>query len=218
MGVFMDIIAKLSSQIGSRSGEANAEVAKICITNPDLLSEIAAHLSDGNAKLAGDCAEVMTKIAEQCPELIACNAPALFSLLNHKNGRVRWEAAHTIALITREVPSLVRDQLVVLEKIIETDESVIVRDYLLDAIAAYGTTGPHAASTAMPLLRNGLASWESKHAARILRGFEDIVSAAPKLSHEIEKLAHPFTEHSRPGIRKAAKALLKKIDSRNVCP
>lgn len=206
----MSIVAELSSQIGSRSEEANARVAELCVATPDLLSEIVAHLSDKNARLAGDCAEVMTKVAEQRPALVAPHVQKLFSLLSHKNGRVRWEAAHAVALVAKEVPRFIADRLTTLGDIIQHDDSVIVRDYVLDAIAAYGATGSAAASASMPFLRAGLVAWESKHAARVLRGLEDIATVAPKLVPEIRKLAAPFENHARPGIRKAARTLLKK--------
>ncbi|OGR01702.1 MAG: hypothetical protein A2284_14880 [Deltaproteobacteria bacterium RIFOXYA12_FULL_61_11] len=207
----MDVIAKLSSQIGSRSEEANIEVARLCVAEPELLPDLAAHLVDTSAQLVGDCAEVLTKVAEQRPALVAPHVEVLYSLLEHKNGRVRWEAAHAVALVAKEVPRFIGDRLEDLGQRATCDKSVIVRDYVLDTIAAYGTTGPRAAAAAMPYLREGLVAWESKHAARVLRGLEKLAAVAPKLIPEILKLAEPFGNHARPTLRKAAKSLLKKV-------
>lgn len=49
--------------------------------------------------LAGGWPEVMTKLAERRPELDAPHARTLFALLDHRNGWVRWEAAHAFALV-----------------------------------------------------------------------------------------------------------------------
>jgi LytS/YehU family sensor histidine kinase len=61
----------------------------------------------------------------------------------------------------------------------------------------------------LPLLREGLDVRSSKHAARVLQGLTKIAKVAPKLSREIRALAERFEEHHRPGIRKAAKSLLR---------
>ena len=75
----MTILSKLSSQVGSRGQEANAGVARLCLAHPDHLVEVAAHLVDPNAKVAGDCAEVLAMTAAQRPDLVAAYAPALLA-------------------------------------------------------------------------------------------------------------------------------------------
>ena len=55
--------------------------------NPALLDEIAAGLKSGDAALMGDCAEVMTKLAEEKPEWVAPYARALAGLVTHKIAR-----------------------------------------------------------------------------------------------------------------------------------
>ena len=206
-----EILAQLSSRLGTRGEEANVAVANRCLGAPGLLDAIAAHLSDRDTRLAGDCAEVMTKVAEQRPELVAPYARTLAGLLEHKNGRVRWESAHAFALVAAQVPRLVAGELERLGQLTRRDESVIVRDYLLDAIANFGATGAAAAQKALPLLRGGLIAWNGKHAARVLRGLEGLVKATPKLAGEVRALAEPFRDHARPGIRKAARSLLARV-------
>lgn len=205
----MDIVTQLASQAGTRGQEANIRVAERCIRDPELIEFIAARLTDKNARLAGDCAEVMTKVAEQRPEFIARHAKTLIALLGHKNGRVRWESAHAIGLVSRLAPRVIAGELARLGQIARRDESVIVRDYVLDAIAGYASTGPKAAISAFPILLECASAWNSKHAARILRGLEDVAVAAPRLLNDIRALATQFGEHARPGVRTAAKSLLK---------
>ncbi len=207
----MDIIARLSSQLGSRGQEANIDVAARCLKKPDLLRDIAARLADENARLAGDCAEVMTKVAEQRPELVAPHAKVLLERLAHDHGRVRWEAAHALALVAGHAPRVIAADLERLGRIARRDESAIVRDYVLDAIAGYAATGRKAAVASFPLLVEGVSSWNAKHAARVLRGLEGVSRAAPKLAHEIRTVAAKFADHARPGVRKAASALLRSI-------
>ncbi len=210
----MSALDQLSSRVGSRTQDANAKVAQRCLADPRLLPEITGGLGSKDARLAGDCAEVMTKIAEQRPELVAPEAETLLALLSHPNGRVRWESAHATALVARHVPRLIRESLPRLQDIVRRDESVIVRDYVLDAVAGYGATGPKAAAEAFPLLRFGLDAWGSKHAARVLRGLVGVARAAPKLCAGIQKLAERFEEDDRPGVRKAATSLRRALAAR----
>jgi hypothetical protein len=60
----MSILAQLSSQVGDRSEYSNRKVVIQCYDDPDLLGEIAEGLKSKNAALVGDCAEVLTQIAE----------------------------------------------------------------------------------------------------------------------------------------------------------
>lgn len=216
MGIGMDIVSQLASQIGSRRQDANVKVAARCLSKPDLLGDVAACLTEKNARLAGDCAEVMAKVAEQQPLLVVPYAKILLELLGHKNGRVRWESAHALALLAEHVPRLIADNLEDLGRISrkDGDESVVVRDYVLDAIAGYAATGPTAAASAFPFLLEGVSSWNSKHAARVLRGLQRVAVAAPKLLGEIRVLAAKFEDNSRPGIKKAARSLLKSLASK----
>lgn len=204
----MEIIDALASRVGTGQ-EANVVVAERCLAEPALLGDIVAGLQDRNARLVGDCAEVLTMVAEQRPELVAPHAKTLLGLLGHKNGRVRWESAHALALVSRLAPRVVAGALERLAELARHDKSVIVRDYVIDAIAGYGATGPKAAAAAFSLLRELASAWETKHAARILKGLADVAAAAPKLGGEIRTLAASFEGHARPGVRKAAKSLLK---------
>lgn len=209
----MDVIAQLASQAGTRGQDANIRVAERCVRNPDLIESVAARLTDKNARLVGDCAEVMTKVAEHRPELIAPYARVLLGLLAHKNGRVRWESAHAIGLVSPLIPRVIAGELQRLGEIARRDESVIVRDYILDALVGYAATGPEAAAAVFPILLECASAWHSKHAARILRGLEEVAGVAPKLLDDMRSFAAQLGAHDRPGVRKAAKALLKKLDA-----
>src|SRR4030042_352943 len=101
----MSILNQLSSQMGDRTEYSNRKVAIQCLENPDLLVDIAAGLRGSNAAIAGDCAEVMTKVAEADPEWVIPYAEDLSPLLIHKTARVRWEAVHALSLITPCVPA-----------------------------------------------------------------------------------------------------------------
>jgi hypothetical protein len=205
----MSILEELASAVGVRTQEPNDEAAARCQGRPRLLDEIAVGLAGKDARLAGDCAEVMTKVAASRPELIAPFAEALLAQLSHKNGRVRWESAHAFSLVAAQVPKLVLRELDALAKIAREDESVIVRDYVLDAVGAWGATDPKAAAKAFPVLSRALGDWEGKHAARVLTALCGLVKAAPGRATDARRLAQQFAEHERAGVRKAAKALLK---------
>lgn len=107
----MSIISELSSQVGDRSQSANHKVVVQCLDDPTLLADISAGLEHKNAALVGDCAEVMTQVAEQRPESVAPYAQALAPLLKHKATRVRWEAVHALAYIAAFNPETIADLL-----------------------------------------------------------------------------------------------------------
>lgn len=207
----MDILEQLSSATGARTQEANERAAAACLGSPDgsLLERIASGLSARDVRLIGDCAEVLAKVAEARPELVAPFAPRLLALLPHRSGRVRWEAAHALALIVSRVPERIAAALPDLAEILRGDKSVIVRDYLLDAVAGYAGTSARAAEQALPILGEGLRLFARKHAARVLRGLGGVMTEHPALTDEIRALAEPFRDDPRAGVRKAAALLLR---------
>jgi len=141
----MGILDQLSSQIGDRTEEANRKVVALCLARPVLLAEIAAGLTSNDAALIGDCAEVLTKVAEAWPELVVPHAKALTMLLNHKTTRVRWEVMHALALLASSVPKVIAPLLPRLKEILHSDSSTIVRDHAVDTIGNYAMTGKRAA-------------------------------------------------------------------------
>lgn len=207
----MDELGPLSSQLGERTEAANRRGAAQCLANPALLGEVSVGLAHKVAAVVGDCAEVMTKVAEAKPELVAPHVDRLVPLLGHKTTRVRWEAMHAIALTAHLVPQAVGDLLPRLGALLESDTSTIVRDYATDALGGYSSTSTEAAHDAFPYLRLALTAAGGKHAGRALGGLQKAVVAAPDLGAEIRALVQPFLEHERGVVRKAAGQLVKSI-------
>jgi len=203
----MSILAKLSSQVGDRSQEPNRKVVIQCLDDPTLLVEIAEGLKD--AALVGDCAEVLTQVADQHPDWVAPCAEALSALLNHKTTRVRWEAMHALALVARSTPKTIASLLPTLAEIIGSDPGATVRDHATDAIGNHAATVKPAAEKAYPLLREALSVWNGKPAGHALKGLVNVATMVPTSRDELHVTAE---EHSRRGkgvVRKAAKELLK---------
>jgi hypothetical protein len=209
----MTILDQLSSQVGERTQAANRKVVTHCLTQPASLAEVAEGFKAKDAALLGDCAEVMTQVAEQQPTLVAPYAKGLLALLAHKTTRVRWEAMHALALVAAHAPKVMRTALPRLEEIIHTDPSIIVRDYAVDALGNYAATGKAAAEKTYPLLKEALTLWEGKHAGHALKGLANVSIAAPYLRDEIRACGFPYLDHGKGVIRKAAKALMKAIES-----
>lgn len=65
----MSILEKLSSLRGEKQLIAKRAVADQYIESPLLIDEIANDIGNKNIKIAADCSEVMTMIAENKPEL-----------------------------------------------------------------------------------------------------------------------------------------------------
>jgi hypothetical protein len=205
----MSILDELSSSLGTRTQEANGAVADRCLAHPELLGDIVRGLGEKNHQRAADCAEVMTKVAEKAPALVAPHAPVLIDLLDHKNGRVRWESAHALGLVAALVPAIVEKDLERLGGIIREGDGVIVRDYVIDAVAGYGSSSAKAAARAFPILRDAAPSFDGKHAARVLAAMPRLVAQKPSLAADARDLASRFLDHPKSGARKAAKALAK---------
>jgi hypothetical protein len=211
--IIMSIRNQLSSQTGDHTETSNLKVVAKCLENPDLLAEIAAGLKDRDAALVGDCAEVLTEVAEVHPELVVPYADALSALLAHRTTRVRWEAMHALALVASSTPTTIAPMLLILMEKIRTDPSVIVRDYATDAITNYASTSKYAAECAYHLLIATLTLWAGKHAGHALVGLAHIARLVPARGVELRGIAEEYFHSERAVVRKAAKGLLKAIDS-----
>ncbi len=210
----MNPLFQLSSQLGDRTEAANRAVAAQCLRKPELLKDIADALTDANAALMGDCAEVLTKVAEVDPGLIVPYVERLVPLLGHGTTRVRWEAMHALALAAGLVPRLITRLLPQLQENLRKDSSTIVRDYVVEALGGYAGSGQAAAAKAFPLLAEALTVWGGKHAARALNGLARVAEQAPWHEPAIRTMAYEQLGSGRGVTRKAAKALLKTMDSR----
>jgi hypothetical protein len=209
------LLAQLSSQLGDRTEAANRAVAALCLDQPALLAEIAGALNEPDAALVGDCAEVLTKVAEQNAGLVAPYAEQLVPLLDHATTRVRWEAMHALALVAALQPRLIARLLPSLRDKLHHDRSTIVRDYAVEALSVYAGAGKAAAEKAFPLLKEALTVWDGKHAARALRGLARVAERAPRHAAAIRALAYDHLSAGRAVTRTAAKAVLKSTEHRS---
>jgi hypothetical protein len=205
----MSVINQLSSQVGDRSEAANQAVVAQCLQNPALLSDIKDGLTSENADLQGDCAEVMTMVAEYKPELVIPFCVELFSLLYHEKTRVRWEAMHAVSLLAGYIPQTIENNLDLLSNLIHADGSTIVRDYAVDAVGNYAGLGAKEAASAYPILKEALFVWESKHAKQALHGLKAVAIHLSEKRAEIRALAEEFKDHRKGVVRKAAQGILK---------
>lgn len=203
------ILDRLSSQTGDRTEASNREVAILCLGKPEQLAEIARGLEGQDAALAGDCAEVMTLVAEARPDIVAPYAQALAALIASKNTRVRWEAMHALSLLADLQPRVIGRLLPKLLDIVKNDKSVIVRDHAVDAVGKYAKTGRKAAQAARPILIEALTAWDGKQAGHALGGLANVASTDPASAAEIHEIAARYENHPRGVVRKAAKALLR---------
>lgn len=205
----MSILEKLSSQVADRSQQSNQQVVSACFDNPALLEEIATGLSASQAGLVGDCAEVLCQVASQQPRLVQHYSSALWPLLQHKTTRVRWEAAHALALLADCAPAAIKSLLPGLGEIFRTDVSIIVRDYIADCIANYAGTSPDAAQEAYPLLKEFLDAYGGKHAGHALHGLVNVAGMLPELRPELGRIAKENVRVHKAVVRKAALELQK---------
>lgn len=206
-----NILSQLSTQKGERSGESNKSVSEQCILQPELLNKINNGLKEKDRKLVADCAEVMTMVAEKNPKLVVPYVDNLIELITHKDNRVRWEATHAIALITEFAPEKIQYIIPEIEKIIENDRSVIVRDYCSQIFEAYAGINKDRALEVFPKLKSILDMWGERHAKQALKGLTNVFYYVPKLGNEIKNIAENYLNAKKKTVQGAAKKLLKKI-------
>jgi hypothetical protein len=205
----LSILDQLSSRVHDRTSKPNLKAAARCLKEPALLEEIARGLRGQDASLVGDCAEVLTEVAREKPELVARYAMDLAPLVNHATTRVRWEAMHALALVATRDPRVIASLLPRLDQIIRLDGSVIVRDYAVDAVGNYAGTGMQAARAAYPLLMDALTVYNGKQAGHALIGLAKAVAADPGLREELGPIGERFAASARGVVRKAARTLIK---------
>ena len=208
----MSILAELSSSIGERTEDANRAVAEKVRNDLQLLDDIAQGLTSSDVNLVGDCAEVITMIAEDNPTAVVPYLPHIPNLLKSKKTRVRWESMHTVLFVAREVPTQIEAWLPLLADAIEKDKSVIVRDYAVRAIAEYAATGIDAAQKAFPHLIKAVSAWDGKQAHHALNGLRHVVILDPSFGSQACEVAVTYTDHKKAVVRKAANALLKVME------
>lgn len=207
----MSILEKLSSRVGDRTEESNKAVAAECLKKPVLLKEIESGLLSDDAKLAADCAEVMTNVAIKNPILLVPFAGVLHKTITHKNSKAKWEAVHSVSLIAEFIPDDISHNLSVISSLMFDDKSVIVRDYSTDIIGNFAGVGKTEAEKAYPLLREMLYRYEGKHAGHALKGLINVVRLMPEEKNVIAGIAQEFFDHKKAVISKTAKSLAKCI-------
>jgi hypothetical protein len=177
-----------------------------------LLIEIVAGFKSKDTKLIGDCAEVMTFVAETNPELIRIYFNDLHPLIKHKNGRVKWEAMHAISLIAHLVPDHIFSILVELDDILHKEAGVIVRDYATQTICNYAQTSKEAAGIAYPVMKEILHFWGERHASRVIESLAKIYILLPGLKNELISIVSEYENSSRGTIKKAVAKLKKTLN------
>lgn len=207
----MDILEGLSSVSGDKPKVANKAVARQCIQNPIIIHEIVDNIGNKDLKIAADCAEVMTMIAEEEPELISFYADKLFGNLNHRKSNVRWECAHALALTAHTIGDIVSLKLDDILKIIEKDDSIVVRDYAVDILAGFAKIGEEEGKTVYFYLVKALDVHNSRHGGHAIDGLINIVSNTDVFDSEILKLIEPYRTAEKKTVAAKANKLYKLI-------
>ena len=208
----MEILNQLSSQKGDKTEDSNRIVAEKCIANPRLLAEIAVGLEDKNKKLQSDCIEVFTLVSEKKPEFAVPYAENIVPLLSNKQAKTRWEAVHTLSYIAGKIPDIISSVLPVLQSLIETDESTIVRDYAVDTIANYAKISVETSEEAYKILKSTLDLWGEKHARQVIRGFNHVLDNISDYKAEIKLLVQPYLSANKKIVATEAKKIIKRIE------
>lgn len=203
----MDLLSLLYSTSGDKQG--NYKVAEMCTQEPMYIMQIVAGMQEKDPKIVGDCAEVLTEIAKTAPEIVTPHALSIPPLFKHRNGRARWESLHCLGLIADRVPGLVVSLLPDLLEIIRNSDSVIMRDYAIDAVAGLASVSPDTAGLALPVLREGLTVWEGRHAGHALAGIRNAEENLPELADELRTTAEGLKTHSNSSVQKLARQILK---------
>lgn len=190
---------------------ASGALATRCLVQSEFLPHVAVGLAHPDPRFAGGCAEVLGRVAEQRPDLVVPIVRPLLALLDHPYGRLRREAARAVAFVAREAPRAIAGQIARLALALQRDRGLPVRDRMLEAVAAYATTGPRAASEALPVLVDAILAPDGARCGWILTTFRQIATVAPHLVSDIRALAGLFVDHPRASIRRRARSLLETL-------
>lgn len=207
----MSILNELSTSVGDRTQDANRAVAKKVQANLSLLDEIAKGLTNSNKKLVGDCAEIFTMIAENQPDAVAPYVSQLIPLLKSKDKRIRWEVTHTLIFTARLIPDIMFSIMPELMSLISNDNSVIVRNYSIQALGEYATTGKKAAKSVFSYFTEIIEIWSGKYIHLVLEGLGKAAMRASSLESKACEIANFYKNHKKPRVKKAANAILKKF-------
>ncbi len=205
----MSLVDQLSSSLNIKNEGPNKEAAEVILKTPQRVEEIMEALPITSPDLLGDCAEVLTMVSEQQPQIVVPYAERIFPLLSHKKTRVRWEAMHCLANLAFFIPQEMTELLPTLEERIREDDSTIVRDYAVTALGNYAASSKTAAQTVFPLLKMAINVREGKHAKLVLEAFVKIVEFLPEEKEYFQTIAEIHLEDSRGSVKKAAKQLKK---------
>ena len=208
----MEILNQLSSQKGDKTEISNQLVAEKCLANSRLLAEIAVGLEYKDKKLQADCIEVFTMVSEKKPEFIVPYADNILALLSSKEGKIRWEAVHTLSFIAAKIPDIIFSILPTLKSLIEKDKSTIVRDYSIDTIANYAKISVETSKEAYELLKFILELWGEKHARQVLRGFNYVLDNFSDYKAEINFLVQPYLTANKKIVAEEAKKIIKRTE------
>lgn len=205
----MNILLDLSSRLGGRTLEANSKVAARCLVNPALLVQIVAGLEEEDSGIAGDCADVLSKVALQQPALVAPYAERLVELLFHPLKRMRWEANDALRHLTGLRPEVIGPALDWLAELMRSDENFIVRESAILVICNYAQVNPETARQACNLLLEILEEQGRRHTARVLNSLIKVSELAPELRELLGPIGQSYLNDRRDAVRKAAKTLMK---------
>lgn len=181
----------------------------MCKETPTLLNQIAEGLLHTDVKIAGDCAEVFTKVAETHPHLVTPYAKQLLSSIHHKHTRVRWESMHAVALISFSIPNRIFDVLEEIQERMFLDQSTIVKDYSILCLGNLASCGEAEAKMILPILKKGLLQLEEKFLSKLLTAMIGIAKVSPSLAAEVLVYGYDYEVHPKSSVQKAAKKLVK---------
>ncbi|MGO4546734.1 hypothetical protein AB4Z29_18215 [Paenibacillus sp. 2TAB23] len=203
------VVSMLSSQTGDSTQQSNEKVALTCKENPTLLKQIAEGLLHSDVKIAGDCAEVFSKVAETHPRLVALYAEQLLSSIHHKHTRVRWESMHAVAFISPLIPRRIISAIGDLQERMLSDQSTIVKDYSILCLGNVASCGEEEARMILPVLKQGLFQLGDKFLSKLLTAMIGIAKVSPSLAAEVLMYGYEYESHPKSSVQKAAKKLMK---------
>ena len=89
-----------------------------------------------------------------------------------------------------------------MDKIINTDRNVTIRDYAIEAITRYASTSKKAAKKAYPYLKKAMKQWNERHASQAMRAINNACHYLVDLKNEIQETASSFIDNSSSVVKK----------------
>ena len=126
---------------------------------------------------------------------------------------IRGLTLEALSLCAAYTPRVIADVFKLITAILNAEPEERLRNLALTTLSAYARTSHKAAERVFPLAAKALDAWKNSNSLAALAALANVAKSAPELMPKVRALATPLAKDDRELVRKAARGLLKAIDT-----